>query len=160
MTKKENNYAFIDSQNLNLGSRDLGWKLDLYKFRIYLSNKYRVKKAFLFIGYIREYIPMYTQLSQYGYILIFKEIVKHKGGKIKGNIDAELVMYTMKEINNFRKAIIVSGDGDFYCLVKYLKNLNKLKAILVPNKKSCSSLLKEFKRYKDYLEDKNFELRK
>ena len=31
------NYAFIDSQNVNLVIRDIGWKLDWSKFRIYIS---------------------------------------------------------------------------------------------------------------------------
>jgi hypothetical protein len=29
--KKENNFAFIDSQNLNLGIQELGWKLEYKK---------------------------------------------------------------------------------------------------------------------------------
>lgn len=160
MHKKEHNYAFIDSQNLNLGIKDLGWSLDLRKFRKYLSNKYRVEKAFLFIGYVKEHIQMYTQLSHYGYIIIFKPTVKHKKGKIKGNIDAELVMYTMKEIINFDKAVIVSGDGDFYCLIKYLLEIKKLKVILVPNQKSCSSLFKDFYKYKVLLEFEKEKLKK
>jgi len=35
-----NNYAFIDSQNLNLSIREQGWVLDFKKFRIYLKDKY------------------------------------------------------------------------------------------------------------------------
>jgi len=31
MIKELNNYAFIDSQNLNLGVLSLGWKLDYKK---------------------------------------------------------------------------------------------------------------------------------
>jgi len=64
MKRKQKVYAFIDSQNLNLGtSKDIyknrkliykGWKLDYQKFRKYLSDKFRVKKAFLFIGYIKQ----------------------------------------------------------------------------------------------------------
>ena len=46
--KKINNYAFIDSQNLNLAIRELGWKLDFARFRVYLSEKYHVTKAYLF----------------------------------------------------------------------------------------------------------------
>jgi len=38
MLKQENNYAFIDGQNLNLGIRELGWKLDFKKLRIYLRE--------------------------------------------------------------------------------------------------------------------------
>ena len=41
-------YAFIDSQNLNLGIRSLGWKLDFERFFVYLQDKYRVRKAFSF----------------------------------------------------------------------------------------------------------------
>ena len=44
-------YAFIDSQNLNLGIRSSGWVLDFSRFRVYLKDKYRAEKAFLFIGY-------------------------------------------------------------------------------------------------------------
>ena len=49
MQKKENNYAFIDSQNLNMGIKELGWKLDWKRFRIYLKEKYSVSTAHLFI---------------------------------------------------------------------------------------------------------------
>ena len=55
--KKELVYAFIDSQNLNLGVRSQGWQLDFERFRIYLKNKYNVQRAFLFIGFIPIIIP-------------------------------------------------------------------------------------------------------
>lgn len=35
---KQVTYAFIDSQNLNLGVRSLGWKLDFAKFRQYIVH--------------------------------------------------------------------------------------------------------------------------
>jgi len=54
MEKRLNNYAFIDSQNLHLGVKKLGWLLDFHKFRIYLSEKYEVSQAFLFLGYLSE----------------------------------------------------------------------------------------------------------
>ena len=66
-------YAFIDSQNLNLGIRSQGWELDFKKFRLYLKNKYHVEKAYLFIGlvpgngnYTQAYSrwDMYSSLSQ------------------------------------------------------------------------------------------------
>ncbi|MDD5071770.1 MAG: hypothetical protein PHQ42_03475, partial [Patescibacteria group bacterium] len=75
MRKEINNYAFIDSQNLNLGIKSLGWKLDFKKFRIYLKDKYRVNKAYLFLGYIPENQNMYRKLQEYGYILIFKPVL-------------------------------------------------------------------------------------
>lgn len=66
------NYAFIDSQNLNLSIQNTGWKLDFAKFRVYLTDKYYVTKAFLFIGYIPQNQSLYANLQQQGYILIFK----------------------------------------------------------------------------------------
>ena len=66
-------YAFIDSQNLNLGTnKDLyknkkliyqGWKLDFKKFYIYLRDKFKVKKVFLFIGYIKQNQKLYNFLN-------------------------------------------------------------------------------------------------
>ena len=160
MRAKEHNYAFIDSQNLNLGIKDLGWSLDFRKFRIYLENKYRVDKAFLFLGFIPRYHRLYEELSSYEYILVFKPVIQNRDGKIKGNIDAELVMYTMKELQHFDKAVIVSGDGDFYCLIEYLEEFDKLKAILIPNQKSSSSLLENFSDKKVLLEFEEAKLRK
>jgi len=143
---KETIYAFIDSNNLNLGILSQGWKLDFARFRIYLKDKYHVEKAFLFIGYVPGNQQLYTFLQKVGYIVVFKpilEISKEKKTKIKGNVDAELVLHTMIEYKNYDKAIIVSGDGDFYCLIEYLANNNKLAKIIVPNKK-YSSLLRKF----------------
>ena len=47
---RSQNYAFVDSQNVNLAIRELGWKLDFKRFRVYLREKYGVEKAYLFIG--------------------------------------------------------------------------------------------------------------
>ena len=40
-------YAFIDAQNLYLGIKELGWKLNFKRFRVYLKEKYGVEKAYL-----------------------------------------------------------------------------------------------------------------
>ncbi len=144
-----NNYAFIDSQNLNLGVKSQGWKLNFSRFRIFLEDKYKVKKAFIFIGYVPNNQSLYTELQKSGYICIFKptmEIKEHGKIKIKGNVDAELVLHTMIEYANYDKAVIVSGDGDFYCLVEHLAKNSKLLKIIVPNKKH-SSLLRKFSNF-------------
>lgn len=137
-------YAFIDSQNLNLGIKSKGWRLDFKKFRIYLKNKYDVEKAYLFLGYIPGNERLYSNLKGFGYILIFKPVLEYKE-RVKGNVDAELVLHCILEIPSYRKAIIVSGDGDFYCLIEYLERKGKLLKILVPTKQ-YSSLLRRFNK--------------
>jgi len=143
MTKTENNYAFIDSQNLNLSVREQGWILDFCKYRLYLTRKYGVTKAFIFIGYVYENQPLYTNLQKDGYILIFKPTLKLPDGRSKGNVDAELVLHTMIEYDNYDKALIVTGDGDFYCLVEYLIKTGKLLKLIIPNKEKFSSLYRK-----------------
>lgn len=163
MKSKIVRYAFIDSQNLNLGTnKDIirygkkiykGWKLDFKKFAVYLKDKFRVSKMFLFLGYIEQNQGLYKQLKEDGYNLVFKPTVMDKNGRVKGNVDAELVLYASAiEYKNYNQAIVVSGDGDFYCLHKFLKKNQKLGKIIIPNAKSASSLLKEFQDYKIFLE--------
>ena len=148
MAQEETIYAFIDSQNLNLGIRDAGWHLDFTRLLVYLRDKYKVKKAFLFIGYVAGNEALYTTLQKAGYIVIFKPTLEYKKGKerfTKGNVDAELVLHSMIEYPNYDKAIIVSGDGDFPCLIEYLDNQKKLKYLLIPNPFKYSALLRKFR---------------
>lgn len=147
-------YVFIDSQNLNLGILDQGWRLDFARFKVYLQQKYHVDKAFLFIGYISENEKLYTFLKKSGYELIFKPTIVDKTGKAKGNVDAELVLWSARiEYDNYNKAIIVSGDGDFQCLIKYLLKVKKLERVLVPNQKKYSKLLLPYKKYLNFMND-------
>ncbi len=141
MPRKENNYAFIDSQNVNLGVRTLGWQLDYHHFHAYLKEKYAVKKAYLFIGFITENQKLYKRLSEVGFELIFKPTRIGPDGKIKGNVDADLVLKAITELPFYDKAVIASNDGDFYSLVHYLQEKERLEAVLSPNKKYCSTLL-------------------
>jgi uncharacterized LabA/DUF88 family protein len=148
---KEKNYAFIDSNNLHQSlSKDInkkdrkiysGWQLDYGRFRVYLKDKYGIEKAFLFIGFKPGNQAMYTKLQEYGYICVFKPTLELADGTVKGNVDAELVLHSMIEYPNYDKAVIVSGDGDFYCLVEYLLNNSKLKIVLIPNQNNYSCLL-------------------
>jgi len=143
MRKPYNNYAFIDGQNLNLGIQDLGWKLDFQRFRVYLKEKYGVSTAYYFIGKVADNQELYDALTSAGYVLIYKEVLTDPFGKQKGNIDAELVLQAMVDYKNYHKAVIVSGDGDFACLVTYLANKNKLARVVVPNIYRYSALLKK-----------------
>jgi uncharacterized LabA/DUF88 family protein len=161
-------YAFIDSQNLNLSVQNditdpvsgkliyKGWKLDFKRFLVYLKDKYKVDKAFLFIGFVPGNESMYKSLQEFGYILIFKPTLEFKKGRdkiIKGNVDAELILHTMIELPNFSKSVIVSGDGDYYCLIEYLVSQNKLLHIVIPNKLRYSSLLRKYIKYIVYVTD-------
>ena len=89
-----------------------------------------------------------------GFHLIFKPTLEYKKGKkvlVKGNVDAELVLHSMIEYSNYDKAVIVSGDGDFHCLIEYLSEKEKLLKLLIPNQFKYSALLRKFISYIDFL---------
>jgi len=138
----KNNFAFIDNTNIHKGVKMLGWKLDFSRFQKLLAERYGVKRAYMFIGYVAGNQDMYRDFQNMGYTLIFKPTIPDKNGELKGNCDAELVLQVMIDIENYEKAVIVTGDGDFQCLVKHLKKNDKLAYLVSPNRKWCSILLK------------------
>ena len=157
--KEENNFAFIDSQNVYKGTRrDLGWELDWVRFRVYLKHKYDITNAYLFIGFMPEHNDIYDELQKAGFILKFKPVLPNGKDGVKGNIDADLVLQVMIDYPNYDRAVIVSSDGDFYSLVRYLYDNKKLLAVLSPHRKTCSSLLRKSAKdkmvYMDNLRDK------
>jgi len=142
-TESLGNYAFIDSQNLNLSIREMGWPLDHKRFRAYLADNYNVVKAYIFVGFIEGHEDLYNTLEAAGFICIYKPTIEHKDGTTKGNCDAELVLQAMIDYNNYDKAVVISGDGDFQCLVKYLIEQEKLLNLIIPNRNKYSALYKD-----------------
>ncbi len=186
--KPKGNYAFIDSQNLNLGVQKIGWKMDWAKFREWLRAEYNVEQAFMFIGYMPDNESLYEQMYAHGFLVVLKPTVDikpsqmkaaekvtdqkvgHKPGEntgakteeseksqVKGNIDADLVLYAMKELPNYDKAVIVSGDGDFFSLIEYLRDEKRLLKVLAPNRR-FSTLLQGFDTYIEGIDQHRSEL--
>jgi len=142
MKKPLINAAFIDGNNLYRAKEDLGWKLDTKKFRRYLEEVYGVNKAYYCIGFLEYNKGLYRRLEAEGYEMVFKE-TSIVNGEVKGNIDAELVLKSMTQYRVYKEAIIVTSDGDFACLVKYLIGKNKLRSVIASKKIKCSHLLEQ-----------------
>jgi len=140
--EKFKNFAFIDSQNLYLSIKEDGWQLDYKRFRVYLKEKYKIEKAYMFLGYLAENQELYKFLQEAGFILIFKPILEKDNLPIKGNCDVDLTVYALVN-NEYDKAVIITGDGDFYALVEHLKEQGKLARVLAPSHKNCSVLLRK-----------------
>ncbi len=145
MEKVIKNVAYIDGANLHNATKELGWKFDYGRFLVWLREKYNIEKAYLFIGMIPKYKDLYTRLQKYGYTLIFKEVTYDITGKPKGNCDSDLVVQVMQDAyeDKFDKAVLVSSDGDFAPLIKFLITRNKIEVVISAYKPSqCSMLIK------------------
>ncbi len=152
------NIAFIDGQNLHLGTKESGWSIDHKKFRIYLRDKYHVMEAYYFLGFISDAEQdLYDKLQKVGFILSFRDHSSALRGNKKGNVDSDIVFGVMKKLvenDPFDKILLVSGDGDYKKLVDFLIKRKKFAKILFPNIKFASSLYKSLGReYYDYLEE-------
>lgn len=163
MKAATNNFAYIDGANLHKGVSGLGWKMDYRRFRIWLSEKYGVRTAYLFIGLIPKYKELYKYLQESGFTLVFKEVVYDGGGKPKGNCDADLVLQTTCDTyeEKFDHAVLVASDGDYAGLVRFLQEKGKFLVILSPHPTDkCSILLKRTRARISYINDQRslFEL--
>ena len=145
---KEKNIAYIDGQNLHLWTKSAKWQIDFDRFRIYLKDKFKVQDAYYYLGFVsEEEESLYTHLQKAWFILVFREHTSTLKWKKKGNVDVDIVFEIMRNIaekEKFDKIVLVSGDGDYIKLVKYLISKDKLKRLLFPNRK-YSSLYNKYK---------------
>jgi len=157
MLKEDNNFAYIDGANLHKGIKSLDWVFDYKRFRVWLSDKYGVSQAYLFLGMMPKYKDLYTKLQEFGYTLVFKDVIYDGDGKAKGNCDANIIVHAMQSAyeNKFHKAILVSSDGDYVPLVKFLQEKDKMGIVLSPYEtEKCSILLKRTGVKISYISDK------
>ncbi len=142
MTK--NTIAYIDASNLKFGIAQSSWKLDYQSFRSWLRDKFGVHRAIFFMGLIPDNADLYNYLQSIGYDISFKPTITSKEGRTKGNIDGELILAIAKDFyeNNLMNVVLVAGDGDYHCIVEFLKEKNIPITIVSPNRKYLSLLLK------------------
>lgn len=139
----EKTNIYIDGNNLYRSAKELGYEINYKKLRWWLRQKYNPSNIYLFIGLVSSRTSFYKYIQECGFILIFKQTVSFDG-IVKGNCDAELVLKTVSDfyLKLFDSCILITGDGDFGCLVEFLKENKVMKVVISPDKKKCSILLR------------------
>jgi len=121
--------VFYDSANLYHACQKYGWRVDLEKFKNFISRYCKLE----FINYYLV-IPEKSDIVYHGtkgfldkiqpHVSIKKKELKYTpvGGQVvkKGNMDVEIVLDVVRTINNLDVIIIVSGDSDFLELKNYV----------------------------------------
>lgn len=135
---------YIDGANLYRGAISGGWEICYKRFAKWLNDKYRPQEIIIFLGYIEKQKTLYNFLQTCGFRLIFKETIVYNK-KVKGNCDAELIQTCVQDFyeKSVEQAILISGDGDFSCLIDFWKTKNVKCSLLIPNKNYCSYLLRK-----------------
>ena len=134
---------YIDGNNLYRSAKELGFEIDYRKFRGWLRQKYNPTYVYLFIGLVPSRTSFYEHLQECGFILVFKQTISVEG-TVKGNCDADLVLKTVSDFYTkaFTSCVLITGDGDFGCLVEFLQTNNTAVRIISPDEKKCSILLR------------------
>jgi uncharacterized LabA/DUF88 family protein len=149
------NIAFIDGQNLHMGTVSNNWKIDYVRFRVYLKEKYHVSEAYYFLGYLSgNEDALHRNLQKAGFILIFKEHQLTQLSTKKGNVDSDIIFEIMKKLyedETFNKIVLVSSDGDYKKVVDHLITKNKFEKILFPTNKHSFLYKNLGSEYFDYL---------
>ncbi len=131
-------YTFIDTQNLVKTIQGKNLELDFEKLFVYLSEELKSDKSILFFGYSQKNKTLYENLEKIGFELVFRPMYSGKA-----NVDNDIVLHAVDRQNEYDNLVLVSNDGDFYNLIKYIKDKNKFKNIVSPSRENCSKLLRK-----------------
>ena len=92
-------------------------------------------------------VKFYLKLEEFGYSLILKPVKLYNQDdgttKRKANCDVDMAFYLMKERDNFERAVVLSGDGDFLPVLKYLKKIGK-EVIMLGRGERTAKEIKQF----------------
>jgi len=98
----------------------------------------------LLIGRHLQRVKFYMLLEQFGYALFLKpvKLYDQEDGttKRKANCDVDMAFYLMKEKDDFDRVVVLSGDGDFLPVLKYLKGLGKDVVVLGRGKRTAKEI--------------------
>ena len=117
-------YSYQDNETVPLEDLE-GHLQNLIKNR----SNYLNEVELLLVGRHLQRVRFYRNLDRFGYKLLLKpvKLYEQEDGttKRKANCDVDMAFYLMKEQNNFGKAVVLSGDGDFLPVLKHLKQAGK-----------------------------------
>lgn len=108
-------------------------EINLTELLKHLKNKARKKKLSKnnLVEIIKQIqkVKFFLKLEEFGYILKLKpvKIFHEEEGRIskKANCDVDMTFDLMRFLNDYMGVLILSGDGDFTIVLKYLKGMGK-----------------------------------
>ncbi len=108
--------VFVDVANIFYAAKAAGIDIDYVTLLKSATAGRDFVRAYAYTGLDPEnenQRQFHSFLARSGYKVISKDIRKYGDGRIKANLDIELVVDMMKTARNLDIAVVVSGDGDF-----------------------------------------------
>ncbi len=166
--EKPRSYIFIDASNIHYYLQGEGWKIDWIRFQNYYKSAFQEPRFYYYEGIVSKGVYFdnhpdqtlidfnaakkkkqnyFKFLRQHGYTVRHKPVSRvydNTAGQFKHkcNFDVELTIDAVDNIDNYDVFGLVSGDGDFERLVKYLKGKGKKTIVIAPKDRLSNNLRK------------------
>ena len=118
--------VFVDVANIFFAAKAAGVDIDYVTLLKSASAGRDLVRAYAYTGLDPEnenQRNFHDFLRRHGYKVVSKDIRKYGDGKVKANLDIELVVDMMKTARNLDIAIVVSGDGDFAPAIRAVQEM-------------------------------------
>lgn len=108
--------------------------LEKHLFSLFKKNADLSEGTFVLLGRHLRRVRFYRNLEKFGYTLFLKPVKRYEQADDtfvrKANCDVEMTLRMVLEGNNFDRAVVLSGDGDFLPVLRYLRKKRKEVVIL------------------------------
>ena len=102
----------------------------------------------------------FESMEKAGFEVKTKDLQIFKGGMKKGDWDVGITIDAIKLANNLDVIVLVSGDGDYIPLLKYLQFKKGVRVEIMAFKESCShKLIEEADDFTNLSDNKKFLMR-
>ena len=118
--------VFVDVANIFYAAKAAGVDIDYVTLLKASSAGRDLVRAYAYTGLDPDnenQRNFHEFLRRHGYKVVSKDIRKYGDGKVKANLDIELVVDMMKTARNLDIAIVVSGDGDFAPAIRAVQEM-------------------------------------
>lgn len=134
-------FDYLKNETVPIGELE-NYLVDLIKNK---SNNLNEAELIL-LGRHLQRVRFYLKLEKFGYKLYLKpvKLYEQEDGttKRKANCDVDMAFYLMREKENFDRAVILSGDGDFLPVLKHLRENGKEIIILSRGPRTAKEIRK------------------
>jgi uncharacterized LabA/DUF88 family protein len=118
--------VFVDVANIFYAAKAAGVDIDYVTLLKATTAGRDFVRAYAYTGLDPEnenQRNFHAFLARHGYKVVSKDIRKYGDGKVKANLDIELVVDLMKTARNLDIAVVVSGDGDFASAIRAVQEM-------------------------------------
>ena len=124
--------TYIDASNMFYSQQTLKWNIDYQKLITYLKRECNVVGVTIYFGKKsndKKQEKFLQKLEIFGYEVKTREVkyIRAKTGeaKMKGNLDAEMILDMVVRKDTYDTLLLFSGDSDFGVIIDYLKSEKK-----------------------------------